>query len=359
VKGTYVHRVDLTVEQACENWLVSRRLADTSMSGYAWILRPARSELGHLQVQRLTRRDVDELVQALRAGGTTSETTRTLRDGTTKTTLRKRKPWSARSCNYMLQTFGMVLNELKNDGAVAVNVVERVDRVPGDAEKFTTYTAEQVTQLLNSIAQDRNRHIWYLALSALRRGEIGGLDWTKDVDLVSEKIRVGRRTRVSAGGRVVEKMSGKTVNAGRELPLWEPLLGELRAAKAGRPPRSCCWVRATKTAGMWCATRRASPITRTHCRTWAAVTKAAGVPHIRLQDARHTAATLMLMNGVDPATVSGWLGHANVGFTMKTYVHAQPEAMAKGKARSAPSGGPQLAQIRDCRREFRASCDNP
>jgi hypothetical protein len=38
----------------------------------------------------------------------------------------------------------------------------------------------------------------------------------------------------------------------------------------------------------------------------------------------------MLMQGVDPATTSGWLEHANVAFTMKTYVHAQPEAFSQG-----------------------------
>jgi integrase len=48
-KGTYVHPTTLTVDKACEDWLVSRhKLKATSAEGYAWILTPVRAELGHI-----------------------------------------------------------------------------------------------------------------------------------------------------------------------------------------------------------------------------------------------------------------------------------------------------------------------
>jgi integrase len=331
-KGTYVHPDSLTVEKACEDWLTSRdgRVAETTLSGYAWILRPVRSELGHLPVQKFERRDVDELVRQLRKGGTKSVTVRTMSDGRTKETVRARKPWKARSCNYMLLTLGMVLDQLVEDGKLVRNVVDHVDRVPGDAAKFETYTPDQVDKVLTAIADDRNRHAWYLALSALRRGEIGGLDWTEDVDFDAPSIHVGRRTRVSAGGRVVEK-GAKTEAGARRLPLWDELLGELKAAKARQAAEKLRLGSAYKDLGYVVCNEVGEPYhPDTLSDMWAAVTKKAGVPHIRLQDARHTSATLMLMRGVDPATVSGWLGHANVAFTMKTYVHPQAEALAKG-----------------------------
>lgn len=58
-----MHPDTLTIDKACEDWLASRdgRVEDTSYEGYAWILRPVRSELGQLGVQNLERRDVDEL----------------------------------------------------------------------------------------------------------------------------------------------------------------------------------------------------------------------------------------------------------------------------------------------------------
>jgi integrase len=56
--------------------------------------------------------------------------------------------------------------------------------------------------------------------------------------------------------------------------------------------------------------------------------KAAGVRHIRYDDARHTCGTLMHLQDVPIAVISAWLGHASKAFTMQTYVHSRPEALA-------------------------------
>ena len=44
---------------------------------------------------------------------------------------------------------------------------------------------------------------------------------------------------------------------------------------------------------------------------------------------RHTAATLMLQNGVDVKTVSSMLGHYSAGFTLDTYAHVTTDAQLK------------------------------
>jgi integrase len=38
----------------------------------------------------------------------------------------------------------------------------------------------------------------------------------------------------------------------------------------------------------------------------------------------------MHLQGVPPAVIAAWLGHADVSFTMRTYVHSQPDALAEG-----------------------------
>ena len=48
-----------------------------------------------------------------------------------------------------------------------------------------------------------------------------------------------------------------------------------------------------------------------------------------LQNMRHTAATLMLQNGVDIKTVSGMLGHYDAGFTLRTYTHSTNRQQAE------------------------------
>jgi integrase len=53
----------------------------------------------------------------------------------------------------------------------------------------------------------------------------------------------------------------------------------------------------------------------------------------RFHDLRHTAATLLLAQGVDPRTIMETLGHSQISLTMNTYTHVlktlQAEAAAK------------------------------
>ncbi len=60
---------------------------------------------------------------------------------------------------------------------------------------------------------------------------------------------------------------------------------------------------------------------------WDERTKTAGVRRITLHDARHTCGTLMHLQGVPIAIISAWLGHATADFTIRTYIHSQPEAL--------------------------------
>ena len=57
-----------------------------------------------------------------------------------------------------------------------------------------------------------------------------------------------------------------------------------------------------------------------------------GVKVIRLHDARHTHASLMLKQGIHPKIVQERLGHATIAITLDTYSHVAPglqEAAAK------------------------------
>ena len=53
----------------------------------------------------------------------------------------------------------------------------------------------------------------------------------------------------------------------------------------------------------------------------------AGVRDARVHDARHTAATLLLAQGVDQRVVMEILGHSQISMTSK-YAHVLPEVMA-------------------------------
>jgi integrase len=66
---------------------------------------------------------------------------------------------------------------------------------------------------------------------------------------------------------------------------------------------------------------------------WIKLVRKCGLNGIRLHDARHTHATIMLKQGVHPKVVQERLGHSSIALTMDTYSHVAPglqQAAAKG-----------------------------
>lgn len=59
-------------------------------------------------------------------------------------------------------------------------------------------------------------------------------------------------------------------------------------------------------------------------RAYGEILAIAGLQHIRIHDLRHTAATLLLTQGVHPRVVMELLGHSQIAITMNTYSHVVP-----------------------------------
>jgi len=58
-----------------------------------------------------------------------------------------------------------------------------------------------------------------------------------------------------------------------------------------------------------------------HKRAWRPALRRAGLRHIRVHDARHTCASMLIATGADIASISRQLGHANVAITLAVYTH--------------------------------------
>ncbi len=54
-------------------------------------------------------------------------------------------------------------------------------KVPRVRREMATYTPDEIRRVLRAADKDRSGHLWYLALSGLRLGEIAGLRWS-DID---------------------------------------------------------------------------------------------------------------------------------------------------------------------------------
>ena len=57
---------------------------------------------------------------------------------------------------------------------------------------------------------------------------------------------------------------------------------------------------------------------------WIKLRKKCGLLGVRLHDARHTHATIMLKQGIHPKIVSERLGHAGIAITLDLYSHVAP-----------------------------------
>ena len=179
--GTYVHASRLTVDQACEAWLASKHaLKQSTLTGHRVKLEALRDELGDIEIQKLSKADLDGLMGRLRRGE-----------------VEGRKKWTPRSCNYLLYLTTAMLDDQVTQGNVVRNVARLVDRVAGDPQKFRTLTADEMFRILDHDCRDR--HLWALALYGLRRGEIAGLRWTnvdlkaKEVSIVENRVAIGKQ----------------------------------------------------------------------------------------------------------------------------------------------------------------------
>ncbi len=68
------------------------------------------------------------------------------------------------------------------------------------------------------------------------------------------------------------------------------------------------------------------PDTLSH--SWLKLVKRTAVKRIRLHDARHTHASLLLKQGIHPKIVQERLGHASIQITLDTYSHVAPGLQA-------------------------------
>ena len=68
-------------------------------------------------------------------------------------------------------------------------------------------------------------------------------------------------------------------------------------------------------------------------RAWSILATKAGVKVIRLHNARHTHASLMLEQGIHPKIVQERLGHSTIAMTLDTYSHVAPGLQQAAAAR--------------------------
>jgi integrase len=238
-----------------------------------------------------------------------------------------RRAWSPRSLNKAVDAWRAVLAYGIERREMPRNVAAAMKKVPRVHQEMHTYNPDEIRRVLRAADKDRNGHLWYLALSGLRRGEIAGLKWSSDVDLGAGTITVVRN-RVQAGAGNVVEGDPKTLSSRRTLPLDDGLVAVLRRASARYAEERLALGADHADSGYVAVNEAGQPYNPdTLTRMWHKLTKAAGIRAIRLHDARHSCGTALHLRGVPLAVIAKWLGHADASITARLYTHSQDEAL--------------------------------
>jgi len=234
---------------------------------------------------------------------------------------------AARSLNKAVDAWRAVLAYGIERRELARNVAAAMKKVARTHQEMSTYTPDEIRRVLRAADKDRNGHLWYLALSGLRRAEIAGLKWSPDIDFTAGTLTIARG-RVQAGACNVVEGDPKTLSSRRTLPLDEGLVAVLRRASSRYAQERLALGAAHADSGYVAVNEAGQPYTPdTLTRMWHKLTKSAGVKSIRLHDARHSCGTAMHLRGVPLAVIAKWLGHADASITARLYAHSQDEAL--------------------------------
>ncbi|MEJ7816497.1 MAG: site-specific integrase [Rubrobacter sp.] len=229
-----------------------------------------------------------------------------------------------RTVLHVHRTLSKALKQATDDGLIPRNAAGPVKPPRPRREEIRPLDPEQVRALFEAAAGDRLEALYVMAVTTgMRRGELLGLRW-EDVNLEAGMLQVRRTLSEPKGGYIFEApKSGK----GRSVRLTR------KATMALREHRKRQLEDRMQKAGYWQDHGLVFPSTigtptsgGNLSRAFKAALERAGLPNsTRFHDLRHTCATLLLRQGVNPKYVQELLGHADISLTLNVYSHVLPD----------------------------------
>ncbi|MFK7696127.1 tyrosine-type recombinase/integrase [Paenibacillus sp. HJGM_3] len=302
MSGTYIEPTKTLYGDFLKDWLESKKVSvkRQTLDNYKIIIRThVAPTLGHIPLSKLTALDLQQFINKLQEEG--------------------------HSGAYMRKIYSVVSESLRKAerwNLISRNPAERVDPPRINKKDITVWNTEEIAMFLNSTREEELQIAFVLAITTgMRQGEILGLRWS-DIDLDNKVLYI--RQTLSHDGK--ELMSGgKTKSSVRSVMLPEKSLTALRKHRGTIREKKVAQGRNFQENDLVICTKFGTPVTpRNLMRTFYRVMKEAKVPKIRFHDLRHTHATLLLMQNVNPKIVADRLGHANVRLTLDTYSHLLP-----------------------------------
>ncbi len=248
---------------------------------------------------------------------------------------------SPRSVAALLKRVREVFKLAMDDGLIRVNPAAKVKPPKIPNAKRPTWSPEELQQFLTIALDHRHAAAWWLvSATGLRRGELLGLEWT-NLDWEAGTIQVVK-TVVDARGKPLIQDDGKTVNAGREMPLDPVTLSVLREHRKRQLAEYDRYEvpKSRRSGFVFTAIDGDVQCPRSFHRTYMRLCDSSSVPPIHLHDIRHTFATQLLRHVTSMAELlaaSQLMGHSTYTTTIELYGHALDTDMAQLQAKHGES----------------------
>lgn len=283
----------ITVEELGQRLLLNIEGEKSTIDHYKLLLKQHIGPmLGSRLVSTVTGLEVQEWIQATKASGIGART---------------------------LQVSFTLLNRLFEWGktlrVLVHNPCDGIRRPSAKRETIRPFSSQEIQQILEAVKNDRLQALFVLAIATgMRQGELFGLQWA-DIDFEAKTVTIQRQAKDYRG--TVELKAPKTAAGIRTISVASQAMAALvaRRAKAEAEGNADCPQVFCSVKG--CIIRR----TTFGKRIWKPMLIAAKVPHRGAHHLRHTAATIMLSNGVPPHIVAGVLGHETAETVMSIYAH--------------------------------------
>ena len=209
-------------------------------------------------------------------------------------------------------------------GLLVRNVAEAIKPPRAQRHEMQAWSENELSQFLEAAKDSQYYELFYLALfTGMRRSELLALRW-QDIDLILGQVFVNRSLHQLRDGSYVFTQP-KSAQSRRTIALSPSVVMVLKEYHDKRFI-DCVMLGTTfEDTALVFSTFDGNPLRpNTITRAWTNLATRAGVKRIRLHDARHTHASIMLKQGIHPKIVQERLGHASIQITLDTYSHVAP-----------------------------------
>lgn len=228
---------------------------------------------------------------------------------------------SHRTVRYIHVTLHKALQDAVRLGIIVRNPADAVKPPKVQRQEIRTMSESDIHIFLEFAKSTPYYALFYTALfTGMRRSELLAIRWS-DVDLILCQLSVTRALHHLQDGSLIFRQP-KTAK-GRRLISLSPsttiLLREHREQQ--EEMRQALGSKLTEDDLVFCHVDGKPLLPNSVSHAWTKLASRTGLKGIRLHDARHTHASLMLKQGIHPKIVQERLGHASIQITLDTYSH--------------------------------------